>query len=93
MKSKALIAAYATKDGKAAIDKFTGGKALVTKDAAVVDAIFVGASEILKETRTKEFSKTKSMRSVDAIRESLSPKGAMTPEQVNEANEKHYGRK
>lgn len=86
-KGKALIAAYATTDGKAVIDQFTAGKIPDLKDEAQVNAIFVGASEVLKVQRAQEFSKTKT-RSSDAVGTPTS--GAKTPEEINEINSKHY---
>jgi len=87
-KAKALIAAYATKDGKAVIDQLTGGKAPEVKDAARVNTLFIAASELLKASRTSELSKTKTR---DFNSASETPKGAMTAEQMNEINAKHYG--
>jgi len=47
----ALKTAYATADGKAAIDAFTGGKAPAYDNAAVVDVIFNGASASIAAAR------------------------------------------
>ena len=85
-KAKALVAAYATKDGKIAIDHFTGGKAPNTKDELLVNAIFIGASELLKSTRSAELAGTRTRDNSVAT----PAKGAMSPEQVNELNQKHY---
>jgi hypothetical protein len=89
-KIKALKAAYLTKDGKDAIHKFTGGKAPDFSDAAFINGVFVGASEILKLTRTSELSKTKQTRdNGDDASGSLTAKG-VTPEELNAMNAKHW---
>lgn len=90
-KKKALTTAYATKEGKRVIDAFTGGKAPVLDSAEKVDSLFVAASELLKITRAKELSKTKTTDS-DAG-ESTSQKGPMTAEELNAKNEQFYKRK
>lgn len=89
VKVKALTACYATKDGKAIIEKFTGGKAPNFKDAASVETLFVAASELLKSDRTEELSRTRAgnVKTLDA------PKGAMTADEMNARNAKHYGLK
>lgn len=89
-KSKALLAAYATTDGKSAIDKFTGGKSPNVKDESLVDAIFIGASEILKGTRRTELAKTKTQD--ESVLSFEVPKGGMSAEKINELNEKHYAK-
>ena len=89
-KAKALKAAYATKDGKAVIDQFTGGKAPDLKTPAIVDALFVGASEVLKAARTSQLSETKQTRDSHLL---TGPKGPMTAEQMNEINAKHFAKK
>lgn len=88
-KGKALIAAYATKDGKAVIDQLTGGKAPELKDPNRVNTLFIAASELLKVSRTSELSRTKQTRDFSSASET--PKGAMTAEQLNAINAKHYG--
>lgn len=90
-KVKALLASYATKDGKAVIDQFTGGKSPNVKDEARVNTLFIAASEVLKVTRTSEFAGTKQTRDFNSGSET--PKGAMTAEQLNAINAKHYGNK
>lgn len=89
LKAKALRVAYATTDGKEAIDLFTGGKAPDLKNEKFVDAIFIGVSEILKVKRTGEFSKTKTFDFKSNLGQ---PEGVMTPEKVNEMNLKHYAK-
>jgi len=86
-KAKALKAAWATQDGKAVIGQFTDGKAPDFKDATKVNTLFVAASELLKVKRSSDFSKTKTRDFGSNLGQ---PKGAMTPEQINAANEKHY---
>lgn len=90
LKAKSLKAAYATKDGKEAIDMFTGGKSPDLKNEKFVDAVFIGVSEILKVKRVGEFSKTKTF---DFKSNMGQPEGAMTAEKINELNAKHYGAK
>ncbi len=89
VKAKALLAAYATKDGKSVIDRLNGGKAPNVKDAAQVETLFVAASELLKTERTADFSKTKIRDSVSGGVSSV----AKTAEQINEMNAKHYGQR
>jgi hypothetical protein len=92
VKGKALLAAYGTTDGKAVIDQFTGGKSPDIKNQQVVDAVFVGASEILKNSRKPLASARR--RTADAFSSVLNtPKGALTAEELNEKNAKHYGKK
>lgn len=88
VKVKALVAAYATTDGKAIIEKFTGGKAPDYKNAILVESLFVGASELLKVKRTSDFAGTKTQDF-----KTPSTKGEPTPEEINAANAKHYGSK
>lgn len=90
LKAKAIKVAYATTDGKDAIDLFTGGKAPDLKNEKFVDAVFVGVSEILKVKRTGEFAKAKTFDFKSNLGQ---PEGMMTPEKVNEMNAKHYGGK
>lgn len=90
VKARALKAAYATIDGKAVIDQLTGGKAPDLKNAILVNAIFLGASELLKESRTKGFAKTKTH---DFKSNMGLPKGAMTPDELNKINEKYWASK
>lgn len=87
-KRKALVAAYATKDGKAAIDLYTNGQSLEKENDGVINALFIGASESLKDKRSKDLSKTKTF-DADEIRKSLN-KGAITPEEINKINEKFF---
>lgn len=85
VKAKALKAAYGTKDGKKAIDTFTGGKAPTYDSAEHINMLFVGASEVLKSQRSNEFARTKTADSGTPVH-----KGAMTPDQINEINEKYW---
>jgi hypothetical protein len=87
VKVKALQAAYATKDGKSAIEKFTSGKAPNFKDEKMVDTIFIGAAEVLKHKRVTDISRTK-QQTKDFNQESSS--GFMTAEKLNEINAKHW---
>lgn len=94
-KVKALKVAYATKDGKATIDLFTGGKAPNFSDAALVESMFIGASELLKAQRSGGLVETKmsNKKTLDYQTQLGTPKGAMTPEQVNALNAKHYAQR
>lgn len=89
-KAMAITAAYATKDGKALIESLNGGKAPDLKDDARVNMLFIAASEVLKASRTSDFSKTKQTRDFDSSE--AASKGAMTAEQMNAINAKHYGK-
>lgn len=90
-KARAVKAAFATKDGKAAVYKFTRGKEPNLKDPVQVDTLFVGVSELLKISRTSDFAKTKTH---DAnYGEEANSSDEMTPEKINEANAKRYARK
>lgn len=88
-KVKALKAAYATKDGKKAIEALTGGKAPKFDSADKVDTLFIAASELLKVQRSEGFSKTKQTRDSELI-DGTSKSGVMTAERMNELNAKHY---
>ncbi len=90
-KAKALKQAYGTKEGKAIIESLTGGKAPAFDSADKVNTLFVAASEVLKVTRGEALSKTKQTRDFDSNM-GIKP-GAMTPEQLNEINAKHFGLK
>ena len=87
-KAKAVIAAYATKDGKSVIDSFTGGKAPDAKNEVLVNAIFIGASEMLKSKRTEEFART---RAVDSIPQDGKFRLPESAEEVNALNAKFWG--
>lgn len=91
VKAKALLAAYGTKDGKAAIDTFTGGKSPNTKDAKLTDALFVGVSEILKTKRSEQIDSVRQKIRDRALSSLKGPKGAKTAEDINEINTKYYG--
>ena len=87
-KVKALTVAYATKDGKSIIEKFTGGKEPNFKDINLVETLFVGTSELLKVKRNSELAGSKKVR--DAGTEISVPKSA---EELNKMNEKFYSAK
>lgn len=90
VKAQALKTAYATKDGKAVIDQLTGGKAPELKDDAKVNTLFIAASELLKVSRNGELSRTKQTRATDSA--GGASKGALTAEEMNAINAKHYGK-
>lgn len=90
LKVKALKGAYATTDGKAVIDRFTPNFDEAIKNQKFVDAVFVGVSEVLKSERQTAFAKAKTH---DFKSNMGQPTGAMTPEKVNEMNQKHYAAK
>lgn len=91
VKRKALVACYATKDGKAAIDQFTAGKAPNLKSDKTVDTLFVGVSEVLKTRRNAELSETRTKGRVEA-RDRINA-STMTAEKINEINAKIYASK
>ena len=89
-KAKALTAAYGTQDGKKIIDSLTGERSAPKLDNPErVDMLFNAASELLKASRTSDFSKTK-----QTTRDTSSgdAQGTMTAERMNEINAKHYAR-
>ena len=88
-KAKALLAAYATKDGKTIIDQFTGGKLPDIKNSGLIDSIFIGASEVLKVKRNSDLAGTKTSDASVGTPKS----GPKTPEEINEMNAKFYGGK
>lgn len=93
LKAKCLRFAYATADGKKIIDQFSGGKKPDFKNVEFVNAVFVGASEILKSKRAGELAKTKTY-DFQAFNSNLGqPKGAMTAEEMNKKNSEFYGQK
>lgn len=83
IKSKALKQAYATADGKAAIDGLLGGKTL---DSADKDMLFVAAAEMLKGKRRSQMNVRVSLDSLPGMKA-----GEMTPEKINEMNAARYG--
>jgi hypothetical protein len=88
VKKKALVACYATKDGKAAIEQFTAGKKPDFKNAKTIDTLFVGVSEVLKTRRNAELSETRSKGRTEA-RDRINA-SKMTAEKMNEINAKRY---
>lgn len=91
VKVDALKKAYATKDGKTVIDKLTGGRAPAYDSKEAVDMVFNAAAELLKASRNRDLSKTK--RTQDFQSAVFSDEGVMTPEKMNELNQKHYANK
>lgn len=89
VKAKALKVAYATKDGKKIIESLTGGKAPTFDSAEKVNTLFIAASELMKASRTNDFSKSKQTRDFNSV---LDTDGVMTAEKMNEINAKHYNR-
>lgn len=89
-KRAALMKAYESKDTKAIIEKFNGGKPVDLKKASskTIDHLFVGVSEVVGLYRTKSFTKWKQVR--DSQEEGAGSSGEMTPEKINEINAKHY---
>lgn len=87
VKAKALAVAFATKDGKAIITRLAGGKTPDFKNPTMVEMLFVGASEVLKGTRTADLARTKT-RDLGSFDDA--PQGAMTAEKINELNDKRY---
>jgi len=85
VKAEALKTAYATADGKAAIDPLLAGKTMATVD---VDMLFVAASELMKGARRKQLQNARiSLDSLPSIKA-----GPMTPEKLNEINAARYNK-
>jgi hypothetical protein len=87
-KVEALKVAYATRDGKKAIETLIGKRAPAFDSAPEIDMLFNGASEILKLSRSDEFSRTKQVR--DSAADNASSE--MTAEKMNEFNQQYYKR-
>jgi len=90
-KKKALIKAFSTKDGKKAILKLTGGAKPKFDDKSQVEMLFIGASELLSNDRSDAFAATRTRDSYMSSMET--PKGAMTADEINAVNAKHYAQK
>lgn len=92
-KRAALIEASKTKDTAAIIKKLNGGKDVDLKKVSqkTIDHLFIGASEVVGLYRTKNFAKWKQVR--DSQESAADAGGEMTPEKINEINEKHYAQK
>ena len=88
MKAQALKEAYKTKDGKKIIEALNGGKAPAFDSAEKVEMLFIAASELMKNQRSDEFSRSKR---VSTATDSLDSVRGMTAEQMNEKNAKYYG--
>lgn len=89
IKKKALMAAFDTKDGKKAIKTLTGGKALVLDSDEKINTLFIAASEVLKASRSEDFSATKrSKETSDAG--GADSQGVVTADKMNEINAKFY---
>lgn len=86
VKVASLKIAYATKDGKKAIDALTGGREPDYKSEARVALIFAGAAEILKKSRSSSLAKTFDFQSAIFDEDT----GRMTPDKMNEINAKRY---
>jgi len=89
VKVRALKAAYATTEGARVIKAINGGKAPAYDSAAKVDTLFTAASELLKVTRGKDLSRTRT-RAEDAGEPTSD---IMTPEMINKKNEEFYNKK
>lgn len=85
VKTRALLAAYQTQDGKAVIDKLLGGK---TFDAADKDVLFNAAAELLKATRKTQLSSVRHIDSMPTI-----GNNAIDAAKINEINSQFYGGK
>lgn len=90
VKSRALETAYKTKDGKRFIDALSGGKPDFKKKETV-DMLFTAASELIKSARKNDLSKTKDANAFNSSM--FAEEGTMTPEKMNELNDKHYNKK
>lgn len=91
VKVKALKACYDTKDGKKLIEALNGGKAPAYDSKEKVDMLFTAASELLKASRNRDMTKTRQARDAELV-DGTPQSRVMTPEKMNELNEKHYKR-
>ncbi len=89
VKSQALKAAYATKEGKQVIDALSGGKT-PTFDSKSVDALFISASEVLKVTRGNGLQKTRDSHNFQVGDSKSEP---VTAEKMNELNKAFWAQK
>lgn len=88
----ALRAAYATTDGKRAIDKITGTDKAPAFDKPEVSGLLLrAASEVLKRDRSSALGKTKTRDFNSVLDDHAEGSNVMTAEKLNEANAKHYG--
>lgn len=92
IKVKALKACYDTKEGKKVIEMLSGGKAPALDSKQKVDMLFNAASELLKASRNRDLTKTRQARDAELV-EGTPDSRVMTPEKMNEANEKFYNSK
>lgn len=88
VKVRALKSAWGTKEGKRVLLSINGGRAPAFDSKEKIETLFTAASELLKDSRQKEFAKTK------AARESIGDSGTqpMTADRMNEVNAKFYKR-
>lgn len=92
IKGAALKAAYATTDGKKAIDRITGtDKAPDFGKPEVSGLILRAASEVLKRDRSSALGKTKTKDFNSVLDDHAEGSTVMTAEKLNEANAQHYG--
>lgn len=89
VKRKALVAAYATKDGKKVIERFTGGRKPNFGDKSFVATVFVGAAELLANERTTDFGRAKAHDHKGGVAKDPTSFG-LSPDEVNKRNEEHY---
>lgn len=89
VKVKALKAASETKDGAKVIKQLTGDKAPDYNSEVAVNALFIAASELLKVSRSKDLSRTKTG---DNAGDSVTSQEPMSAEKLNEINAKFYNR-
>jgi hypothetical protein len=83
MKKRAVVTAYATEDGKAVIDSLLDGKPL--EKVSDFNALFLAASAALQASRRGGLPQAG--RAADAFA------GAVTPEKLNEINQKFWSGK
>lgn len=86
IKVQALKAAMKTADGKAAIDAVTFGKEINFESADVVDLVFTGTANVLKEQRKGALTRT-----ADAIPTMAA--ASVTPEQLNQKHAEVWHKK
>jgi hypothetical protein len=84
IKRKSLDAAYRTEEGRSAIKPFTKDSDFFTADCKSVDMAFIGASEIMKASGTKDKAQFKV---ADFF------KGGISPADINKANAAYWAGK
>lgn len=88
LQAESLKVAMKQKDSADVIKKLTGGKEINFASKDAVSALFVAASEMLKDERSRSLVKTRSIDSLPSLQ-----CGTMTPDKINEINAKYFSAK